>query len=64
MSTDPDTDPSNPAASRAWVAELPTECYSCAALTGSEKAHADDDNAPWLIHTTALVGKKPRLHSR
>lgn len=64
VATDPDTDPSNPAASRAWVAELPTECYSCAALTGSEKANAQADNAPWLIHTTALVTKTPRLRSR
>lgn len=62
--TDPDTDPSNPGASRAWVAEDPTECYSCAALHGSEKSRADDDNSPWLIHTTALVRKKPRLRSR
>lgn len=62
--TDPDTDPSNPMAHRAWIAEDPTECYSCAALVGSEKSRAADDNASWLIHTTALVTKKPRLRSR
>lgn len=62
--SDPDTDPTNPMGSRAWVAEDPTECYSCAALAGSEKSRADDDNAGWLIHTTALVRKQPRLRSR
>lgn len=63
-STDPDTDPSSPEATRAWVAEDPTECFSCAALHGSEKRRASDDNASWLIHTTALVHKQPRLRSR
>lgn len=63
-STDPNTDPSNPGASQAWVAEDPTECFSCAALHDSEKKRANDDNAPWLIHTTALVRKQPRLRSR
>jgi hypothetical protein len=64
LSTDPGTDPTNPGGHMAWVAEDPTECYSCAALHGSEKSRAEDDNAPWLIHTTALVRKQPRLRSR
>jgi hypothetical protein len=62
--TDPDTDPTDPGASQAWVAELPTECFSCSALVRSERTYKDDDNAPWLIHTNALVTKKPRLRSR
>jgi hypothetical protein len=59
-STDPDTDPDSPEARRAWVAEPPTECFSCAALTRSERERQEDDNAPWLIHTTALVTKTPQ----
>lgn len=59
VATDPDTEPGNPQASRAWVAEPPTECFSCAALHHSEHERAKDPNAPWLIHTNALVTKKP-----
>lgn len=59
-----DTDPGNPGGTRAWVAEAPAECYSCAVLHGSEQEWAKDERSPWLIHTTALVDKRPRLRSR
>jgi hypothetical protein len=62
--TDPDTDAGDPGAHQAWVAEDPTECFNCAALVGSEKSRQNDDNAAWLIHTTALVTKRPRLRTR
>lgn len=69
-STDPMTDADNPEADQAWVAEPPTECFSCKALVGSEQewAKADQNNesnvSQWLIHTTALVPKKPRRRGR
>lgn len=66
LSTDPDTDPDSPWATRAWVAEDPTECFSCKALTRSERKWSDpktdtEGQAAWLIHTTGLVSKTPRL---
>lgn len=61
--TDPDTDPDNPASSRRWVAEVPAECYCCKVLARSERKIADDDNnripTEALIHT-AVLAHRPR----
>lgn len=67
--TDPDTDGEDPHAHWAWEPEAPTECLSCRALVKSEQDWDTEENRKkgldrWLIHTTRLVPKKPRLPRR
>lgn len=65
--TDPNTDPDRPESTQAWVANDPDECFSCKALVRSEREWAKDDEtgqSGWLIHTTELATKRPRLRSR
>lgn len=66
---DPMTDPDRPEAPRMWVGNDPDECHSCKALHRKEAewAGADEDGPksvdPWLIFTSSLVDKKPRIRS-
>lgn len=64
--TDPSNDPDNPDAPRQYVAEQPTECFSCKALVKAEakSAKGDPDAAPYLIHTAVLVDKPPSRRRR
>lgn len=61
--TDPSTDPDNPAVTREWVADGPDECFSCKAMHRAETRFAKEspDVAPYVIWAPALVAKVPRL---
>ena len=65
-STDPEHDPDNPAGSHRFQAEDPTECFACKTLLRSEKkwAKENQDLAPALIHTVALVERPKRRQRR
>ncbi|MFF0822412.1 hypothetical protein ACFYUR_18780 [Micromonospora haikouensis] len=64
--TDPDNDPDNPDAGHQYVAEDPTECFSCKALVRSEEkwSKSEPDSAPYMIHTVVKVAKPTRRRRR
>lgn len=60
QTTDPDNDPDNPRAPRAWVADGPDECYGCKALHRAEtRWHKESpESAPYVIWSAALVDRR------
>ncbi|GGM27187.1 hypothetical protein GCM10011608_09960 [Micromonospora sonchi] len=64
--TDPANDPDNPASERMYVAEPPTECFSCKVLVkADEKWHKDSpETSGFVIHTAALVDRPQRRPAR
>lgn len=68
QTTDPNTDPDRPEATRQWVADGPTECFCCKALVRAEKRLTDDENSGgmenWSIHVPLLKAKRPRRRRR
>lgn len=66
--TDPNTDPDRPEASRRWVAQGPTECFCCKVMVRAEKKLREDENSGgmehWAVFTPAIVAKKPRVRRR
>ncbi|MEV2239529.1 hypothetical protein [Micromonospora sp. NPDC049891] len=64
--TDPTNDPDNPASERMYVAEEPTECFSCKVLVRAEERwhKADPDSSPFVIHNAVLVDRQRRQPAR
>jgi len=57
--TDPDTDPDNPAAKRTWLADGPYECFACKTLYQAEKKWGKEapDTAQISVWSAVLVDR-------